>query len=137
MQSEDMPARFDFLDSKTNKNVALTNGVMISGIATINNSAIVDTLFNQAESYMTLPLSYTNQTTYVMHYSETLHDTIWLTHKNIPFVGDIECGSMMYYKIEDLNYTTHVLDSVTLVNPEINNEEKKNFNIYYHATDSE
>ena len=43
----------------------------------------------------------------------------------------------MYYKIEDLNYTTHVLDSVTLVNPEINNEEKKNFNIYYHATDSE
>lgn len=130
-------ARFDFLDSKTNKNVALTNGVMISGIATINNSAIVDTLFNQAESYMTLPLSYTNQTTYVMHYSETLRDTIWLTHKNIPFVGDIECGSMMYYKIEDLNYTTHVLDSVTLVNPEINNEEKKNFNIYYHATDSE
>ena len=130
-------ARFDFLDSKTNKNVALTNGVMISGIATINNSAIVDTLFNQAESYMTLPLSYTNQTTYVMHYSETLRDSIWLTHKNIPFVGDIECGSMMYYKIEDLNYTTHVLDSVTLVNPEINNEEKKNFNIYYHATDSE
>jgi hypothetical protein len=130
-------ARFDFLDSKTNKNVALTNGVMISGIATINNSAIVDTLFNQAESYMTLPLSYTNQTTYVMHYSETLRDTIWLTHKNIPFVGDIECGSMMYYKIEDLNYTTHVLDSVTLVNPEINNEEKKNFNIYFHATDSE
>lgn len=130
-------ARFDFLDSKTNKNVALTNGVMISGIATINNSAIVDTLFNQAESYMNLPLSYTNQTTYVMHYSETLRDTIWLTHKNIPFVGDIECGSMMYYKIEDLNYTTHVLDSVTLVNPEINNEEKKNFNIYYHATDSE
>lgn len=130
-------ARFDFLDSKTNKSVALTNGAMISGIATINNSTVVDTIFNRAESYMTVPLSYTNQTIYVMHYSETLRDTIWLTHKNIPFVGDIECGSMIFYEVEGLNYTTHVLDSVTLVNPDINNEEKKNFNIYYRTADSE
>ena len=72
-----------------------------------------------------------------MHYSETLRDTIWLTHKNIPFVGDIECGSMIFYQVEGLNYTTHVLDSVTLVNPDINNEEKKNFNIYYRTADSE
>ena len=130
-------ARFDFLDSKTHKAVKLTNGVMVSGTTTIENSLVTDTLFNWAESYISVPLSYTNQTTYVMHYSETLRDTIWLTHKNIPFVGDIECGSMMYYKIEDLNYTVHVLDSVTLVNPDINNEEKKNFNIYYRTADSE
>ena len=130
-------ARFDFLDSKTHKAVTLTNGVMVSGITTIDNSLVTDTLFNLAESYMSVPLSYTNQTTYVMHYSETICDTIWLTHKSIPFVGDIECGSMMFYQLESLSYTNHVLDSVTLVNPEINNEEKKNFNIYYHATDSE
>ena len=130
-------ARFDFLDSKTHKAVKLTNGLMVSGTTTIENSLVTDTLFNRAESYMSVPLSYTNQTTYVMHYSETLRDTIWLTHKNIPFVGDIECGAMMFYQVESFDYTNHVLDSVTLVNPEINNEEKKNFNIYYHATDSE
>ena len=130
-------ARFDFLDSKTNKAVTLTNGAIISGTTTINNTLVTDTLFNRAESYMSVPLSYTNQTTYVIHYSETVSDTIWLTHKNIPFVSDIECGTMMFYQVEDLSYTIHVLDSVTLVNPEINNEEKKNFNIYYRAADSE
>ncbi|MBO5000829.1 MAG: hypothetical protein J6C58_08370, partial [Bacteroidaceae bacterium] len=82
-------------------------------------------------------LSYTDRTTYVMHYSETLRDTIQLTHKNIPFVSDIECGSMMFYKVEQVAYTTNVLDSVTLVNPDINNEEKKNFNIYYRTADDE
>ena len=44
---------------------------------------------------------------------------------------------MIFYQVEGLNYTTHVLDSVTLVNPDINNEEKKNFNIYYRTADSE
>ena len=130
-------ARFDFLDSKTHKAVKLTNGVMVSGTTTIENSLVTDTLFNRAESYMSVPLSYTNQTTYVMHYSETLRDTIWLTHKNIPFVSDIECGAMMFYQVESFDYTNHVLDSVTLVNPVINNEEKKNFNIYYRAADAE
>ena len=130
-------ARFDFLDGKTQKSVTLTNGAMITGIITIDDTLNVDTVFNRAESYMSVPLSYTNQTMYVMHYSETLRDTIRLNHKNIPFVSDIECGSMMFYQVEEFTYTTHVLDSVTLVNPEINNEEKKNFNIYYRISDSE
>lgn len=130
-------ARFDFLDGKTHKSVALTNGATITGIITINGAMIVDTVFNRAESYMSVPLSYTDQTIYVIHYSETLSDTIRLTHKNIPFVSDIECGSMMFYQVEDFSYTTNALDSVTLVNPEINNEEKKNFNIYYRTADSE
>lgn len=130
-------ARFDFLDSKTQKSVTLTNGATITGIITIDDTMIVDTVFNRAESYMSVPLSYTNQTIYVIHYSETLRDTIQLTHKNIPFVNDIECGSMMFYQVEEFSYTTNVLDSVILANPEINNEEKKNFNIYYRTTDSE
>ena len=112
-------ARFDFLDSKTHKTVSLVNGATITGIVTIADTMLTDTLLNQA------------------HYSETLRDTIQLTHKNIPFVSDIECGSMMFYKVEQVAYTTNVLDSVTLVNPDINNEEKKNFNIYYRTADDE
>ena len=65
-------ARFDFLDSKTNKAVTLTNGAIISGTTTINNTLVTDTLFNRAESYMSVPLSYTNQTTYVIHYLKQL-----------------------------------------------------------------
>lgn len=130
-------AHFDFLDSKTHAAIAITNGATITGISNVEGNELVDTLFNLAQSNMSLPLSYTNQTTYVMHYSETLRDTIRLTHKNIPFISDIECGAVMHYIVEELRYTTNVLDSIVLINPEITNEEKRNFNIYYRATESE
>ena len=115
----------------------LTEGAMITGIITVGDTLDIDTVFNQAKSYMSVPLSYTDRTTYVMHYNETLRDTIRIIHKNIPYVSDIECGAMMFYHVEKMEYTTNVLDSVILVNPDINNEEKKNFNIYYRAADAE
>lgn len=130
-------ARFDFLDSKTHAAVKISNGVTVTGISQVNDSLLVDTLFNLAESSMSLPLSYTSRTTYVMHYSETLRDTIEVKHKTTPFVSNIECGTVMHYYVDGLRYTTNALDSVVLINPEITNEEKKNFNIYYRATDSE
>lgn len=130
-------ARFDFLDSKTHQAVKLTNGATVSGMVYVDSQLRTDTVFNQAQSYMSLPLSYTSQTTFVMHYTENLRDTIELTHKNIPFVKDIECGPMMFHQVESMQYTTNVLDSVVLVNPNINNEEKTNFYIYYRTADDE
>ena len=130
-------ARFDFQDSKTHAAIGFTQRVTITGISQTENKIQEDTLFNLAESSMSLPLSYAHKTTYVMHYSEVMRDTIELTHKNIPFVSDIECGTLMHYKVEEFKYTTHALDSVVLINPEITNEEKRNFIIYYRIAESE
>ena len=130
-------ARFNFLDSKTHATVKLTNGATVTGIATSNGKVEVDTVFNKAESYISVPLSYTDRTTYVLHYTETMRDTIELKHKNHPFVSDIECPAMMFFEVENIRYTTNALDSVKLVNPEITNEEKVNFHIYYRAAGAE
>ena len=130
-------ARFDFKDSRTQQSVKLTSGVTVTGIATIADTLHVDTLFNQAENYMTLPLSYTHRTTYVMHYTELMRDTIEVTHRNIPFVSDIECPAMMKYEVQEVKYTTNALDSVKTVNPQITHEETTNFYIYYRAADAE
>lgn len=130
-------AHFDFLDSKTHAAVGFTQGVTVTGISQVDGETLEDTLFNLAQSSMSLPLSYTDRTTYVMHYSETLRDTIEVTHKNIPFVSDIECGTLMHYHVEGLRYTTNALDSVVLINPEITHEERKNFNVYYRTAESE
>ena len=130
-------ARFDFLDSKMHAPVKMTHGATITGTIWMDGTAKTDTVFNQAESYMSVPLSYTDQTTYVIHYSETMRDTIELKHKNIPFVSDIECPAMMFFEVEDVRYTTNALDSVKLVNPKITNEERINFYIYYRAASAE
>ena len=76
-------ARFNFVDSKTHAPVKLTNGPTITGTIGVNGAAETDTVFNQAESYMSVPLSYTDRTTYVIHYTETMRDTIELKHQNI------------------------------------------------------
>ncbi|WP_455673585.1 DUF6452 family protein [Phocaeicola sp.] len=99
----------------------------------VKDSILNDTLYNKERglSSLSLPLSYTAKTTYVIHYSKKLQDVIEVTHRNIPFISDIECGTMMFYQVESVKYTTNSLDSVVIVNPNIDNEEKKNFNIYY------
>ena len=50
-------ARFNFMDSKTHAAVKLTNGVTVTGMAISDGKAEVDTVFNKAESYMSVPLS--------------------------------------------------------------------------------
>ena len=129
--------RFDFLDSQTHGSVKLSNGADVTGTIWIDSQAETDTVFNKAESYMSVPLSYTDQTTYVIHYTETMRDTIELKHKNLPFVSDIECPAIMFFEVEGICYTTNALDSVKLVNPKITNEEKVNFHIYYRTTSTE
>ena len=130
-------ARFEFRDSKTHAAVQLTNGATVTGIALVDGVLNIDTVFNQAQNYMSVPLSYTDKTTYVIHYTEIMRDTIEVKHKNIPFVSDIECPAMMFYEVEDIRYTTYALDSIKLVNPQITNEERINFNIYYRAASAE
>jgi hypothetical protein len=39
--------------------------------------------------------------------------------------------------VENIRYTTNALDSVKLINPEITNEEKVNFHIYYRVASAE
>lgn len=142
-------ARFDFLDSETRSSVKLSpsfdvTGYIIADVTVhdtlkdgtiktrvVKDSLLNDTVFNKAESSMSLPLSYTSKTTYVLHYTKTMRDTIEVSHQNIPYLENIECGTMMFYKVENIKYTTNHLDSIVTVNPDINNEEKRNFNIYY------
>lgn len=130
-------ARFDFMDSYTHGGVGITPGITVTGSIVTEDSILTDTIYNKAETHMVLPLSYTDRTTYVMHYTETIKDTIEVTHKNIPFVSDIACGTMMFYEVKSVKYTTYALDSVVIINPDINNEEKKNFYIYYSVENAE
>ena len=148
-------AHFDFLDENTHQSVKFNEPFTVTGFITtdvtvrdtledgtiketiVKDSLINDTIFNKAESNMSLPLSYTSKTTYVLHYTEKMRDTIVVTHQNIPYLQNIECGTMMFYKVEDIKYTTYNLKSIEIVNPDINNEEKKNFNIYYVVNTAE
>ena len=125
-------AHFDFLDAETHQAVKFSPAFDVTGFITtdvivrdtledgtiketvVKDSLMNDTIFNKAESSMSLPLSYTSKTTYVLHYTEKMRDTITLIHQNIPYLQNIECGTMMFYKVEDIKYTTYNLKSCLL-----------------------
>ncbi len=130
-------ARFDFMDSETHRPVKLSPAFDVTGTVTTEDGTTQDVLvYNAASTDMSLPLSFTSKTTYTLHYTETMTDVIEVTHKNIPYLENVECGTMMHHIVEDVKYTTNHLDSIVIVNPEITYEEKRNFIIYYRINSS-
>ena len=68
-------ARFNFLDSETNKLVSLFDSLTITSLGT--DSILLNR--GSAINYVTLPLSYVaTETTYILKYTKDVHDTIWL-----------------------------------------------------------
>lgn len=144
-------AHFDFLDSETHSTYTFSTAFDVTGFILadvtvydtlsdgtiqeriVRDSVLNDTIYNDASTTMSLPMGYTELTTYVLHYTERMRDTIRVAHKSTPYLEDIECGTMMFYTVENVTYTTNRLDSITIINPNINNEEKQNFIIYYRS----
>lgn len=105
----------------------------------VHDSLIHDTLINReanAESFK-VPLSYNSRTEFIFAYQHARPDTIRITHRNIPYFMNLDCGTMMFYEVQQVTSTRHQLDSVQITNPKIDNNEKENIKIYFTVTDTE
>ena len=79
-----------------------------------------------------LPLSYVkNKTVLVFKYSKDTIDTIWVTHTNTERFISMDRGIAMFYHIDKVEHTKHLIDSIAIVNSEVNINEKENIRIYY------
>ena len=106
--------------------------ITIVGQTTSSDTLVSDTLINQeaAASSFSLPLSYDAYTQFIFIYHAldvgyVGRDTIRIDHRNIPYFTNLDCGSMMFYEITG---TAHTL---TITNPNIDNNEKENIRIYF------
>ena len=126
-------AQFSFVSSASHSPVKWNIPITVSRTVNHNGEERTDTIINKENnlSSLSLPLSFATKTVYTIHYNEKIQDVIQVTHKNIPYVSDLECGTMLFHHIEDVTYTTNALDSIVLINPDVNNEQKQNFTIYY------
>lgn len=120
----------DTIVSQTPIDTLLENGYQLS----FQKERIMNILINRmygAESIQ-LPLSYSaREDTFFLMYSQRLIDTLWVKHQNIPYFTSMECGSVMHYTLLDIQSTNHLIDSIKILNPNINNALKENVKIYY------
>ncbi|BEG99171.1 DUF6452 family protein [Bacteroides sedimenti] len=122
--------QFNFVEKSTLKKIAFDTLTVVALNAIHGDSVIL----NKATkvSGATLPLSYSsNQTTLVFNYSKSLSDTIWITHTNTEHFLSMDCGIIMYHQIKDVKCTSHVIDSVAIINSEVDINEKENIRLFY------
>lgn len=115
----------------------LENGTIEEKI--VHDSLIHDTLLNRevGATEFKVPLSYDSETSFILAYLHAKPDTIRISHRNIPYFMNLDCGTMMFYEIQQATSTRHQLDSLQIINPNIDNNEKENIKIYFTVTDTE
>ena len=104
----------------------------------VRDSLINDTLVNQESNAgsFSLPLSYGDATRFIINYNGMDQDEINLKHRNIPYFLNVDCGTMMFHEITEATTTFHQIDSIVVINPNIDNNEKENIKIYFTVADT-
>lgn len=100
---------------------------------TVTAAGTDSVLINQESELklMQLPLRYTStEDTFVVHLSETLFDSIYVAHQNIPHFISMDCGTGMYHHIDRIRCAGRVFDSIQVVNPDITYDANEHVKIY-------
>ena len=63
--------------------------------------------------------------------SAVVRDTVTFTYEPVAFFHSIECGAMYNFDIQDINYTTHGIDSVVLLTPLVTNSRTPALRIHF------
>ena len=92
------------------------------------DSILINRLVRGSE--VELPVSYSAATdTLIFHFTDTTsrtrRDTIWIDKENIPH--------SMFHHVTAVRWTRLLVDSVSIVNPNINYNVSENFKIYFRS----
>lgn len=113
------------IESKYSFPEVLTVSLMVNG-----RDSIVVNHIKDAES-LQLPMSYTNHCdTIIFAYENNITDTLYIEHDNIPFYISMECGTVMYHKLLNIDHTHSFIDSAVIVNDYVKFDYNENIKLY-------
>lgn len=81
---------------------------------------------NVGETTMILKYAASSDTTEIVP-----RDTIVFRHLNTPYFLTLDCNFAVKQELQDVSFTTHLLDSVVIVNPTASIDGTENIKIYY------
>lgn len=123
-------------------------GIGVDSLCIRGVGAPADSALYSSSSVLTqvyLPLRSTMKTTSfcfqylrkALNYPE-LYDTITFDYTSEPYFTSEECGMSYIYTVTNLTYTTHLIDSVKLLDPVITPADIERLHIFFRtATDDE
>ncbi len=122
----------------SNEDVAISvDSIAIGGVGAPGDSLIVSPTTGTKEVYLPLR-SFENSTSFFIAYcwkgmNDTFNDTITFDYQSLPYFASEECGAMYLYTINKVSYTTHLIDSVVMLDTLITNSLIPTVRIYYQT----
>lgn len=124
-----------FYSSATNEAVSL-DSINIYGIGATGDSLL--SVIGTSTQQVYLPFRSTqDSTSFCVHYGYTevsspeMNDTILFKYNSTIYFASEECGAMYKYDITSVQYTRHIIDTIIISNPEINNIDIERIKIYF------
>lgn len=69
--------------------------------------------------------------TFRINEADDVVDTIDIHHTNRLYFLTIDCGCGVFSDIDTVLHTSHYINSIAIINPEVTNEKKPNLELYY------
>lgn len=130
-----------FYSKSTMKSISI-DSISVGGVDAPNDSMIVRNGKDVSQVYLPLRSTKT-KTSFYIHYeqkalnNDALNDTITFEYKSIPYFVSEECGAMYYYSISRMDYTRHLVDSISLIDTLTTNVDIERIRIYFRTAETE
>lgn len=120
-----------FRNSADGRAVALT-GVEIYGLGAPNDSLLLQPTQSASQIYLPMRSQY-DSTAWCLAYPDlgTEPDTVVFRYISEPYFASEECGAFYQYRITEVKNTTHMLDSVAVLDSLITNADAVRIAFYY------
>lgn len=133
-----------FYSSSTDSKAITITGLTIYGYDAPGDSVLLQSGSGVNSIYLPFRIDEPT-TTYIFHYEQEgiddqrYNDTITFKYEIIPYFVSAACGSIYKYKIESIEHTHHLMDSVVCTAPQdvIDNVAAENLRIYFRVQTEE
>lgn len=118
------------------------DSISILGVGAPGDSILQDSVRSLSEVYLPFRIDQ-NSTTYEIRYLAGLageyrvFDRISFNYDIVPMFVSAACGTVYYYKMNNIIYTTNFIDSVVCPKGVITNENIENLKIYFRVDTGE
>lgn len=127
-----------FYNAETRKSISVS-ALEIRGIGAPGDSVLLSPGHDVSEVYMPLRAT-APEVSWIFDYTadglpERYNDTVTFRYETIPYFASEACGAMYIYRVERLDYTRHVIDSIGLTDSIFNNVDVERIRIYFSAAE--
>lgn len=127
-----------FYSSQENPVAISIDSISILGVGAPGDSVLQDSVRTLSEVYLPFRIDQPS-TTYQIRYLWGLpgfyriYDEITFNYDIVPMFVSTACGTVYYYKMNSIDYTTNFIDSVVCPSGEITNIASENLKIYFRV----